>query len=241
MPVSGHTQEVRWRSPCTLRVARDRVYTIKTRTLNPPHPCLSISGDHIKEVDNVRLLGVTLDSKLTFEKHIRSLSSSIAQKTGLLRKCFRTFACDSTVIKSFYAFILPHFEYCAPVWMSAANCHLKLLDRALNSIKYISPALSLDLDHRRRVGALSIFFKVLNNRQHPLRSVLPEFFNPVRMTRFARNLNGLAINFMNVSTTQFSRCFLPSMITTWNKLPNEIVYSSNITSFKSHVNTFLKQ
>ena len=212
----------------------------RSRTLDPPHPPLHISGNRVKEVDNMRLLGVTLDPKLTFEKHIRLLSSSIAQKTGLLRKCFRTFACDATVIKSFYAFILPHFEYCAPVWMSAANSHLKLLDRALNSIKYISPALSLDLDLRRHVGALSLFFKIVNNTQHPLHKVLPDFLNPIRMTRFTRNLNGLAINSINANTTQFSRCFLPLMIKSWNTLPNEVVYSRNIFSFKSSVNNFLK-
>ena len=33
-----------------------------------------------------RLLGVTIDDKLTFEKHIRNIVSSIAQKTGLVRK-----------------------------------------------------------------------------------------------------------------------------------------------------------
>ena len=60
----------------------------RSRTVDPPHPSLVLAGVVIEEVDNMRLLGVTLDSKLTFEKHIRSLSSSIAQTTGLLRKCF---------------------------------------------------------------------------------------------------------------------------------------------------------
>ena len=87
----------------------------RSRTLNPPHPGLVVTDNVIEDVDSVRLLGVTFDSKLTFERHIRSVSSSIARKTGLLRKCFMTFACNSTVLKSFYAFILPQFEYCAPV------------------------------------------------------------------------------------------------------------------------------
>ena len=125
--------------------------------------------------------------------------------------------------------------------MSAANCHLKLLERALNSIKFISPALSLDLDHRRRVGALAMLFKVMNNTRHPMHSSLPEYFNPARLTRFALRLNDLARNFTNFNTTQFSRCFLPSMIKIWNYLPNEVVHSSDITSFKSQVNIFLKQ
>lgn len=227
-----------------MRLNANKTHSIvfsRSRTLDPPHPDLFLSGEEIEEVEDVRLLGVTLDSKLTFEKHIRSLSSAIAQKTGLLRKCFRTFACDSTVIKSFYAFILPHFEYCAPVWMSAANCHLKLLDRALNSIKFISPALSLDLDHRRQVGALSILFKVFNDTRHPMHLIMPEPFNPIRRTRFTLSLNDLARKIIHFNTTQFSRCFLPSMLKTWNSLPNEIVHSMDITSFKSQVNVFLKQ
>ena len=213
----------------------------RSRTLDPPHPCLYISDEQIDEVSSLRLLGVIFDSKLTFEKHIRSLSSSIAQKTGLLRKCFKTFGRDSTVIKSFYAFILPHFEYCAPVWMSAANSHLKLLDRALNSIKFISPELSLDLYHRRHVGALSVLFKVFNNNRHPLHSVLPEPFNPVRATRFALSLNDLAMNPMNACTMQFSRCFIPSLVKVWNHLPNEIAHSPNISIFKSRLNAHLLQ
>ena len=213
----------------------------RSRTLDPPHPRLFISGEEIEELDDIRLLGVTLDSRLTFEKHIRSVSSSIAQKTGLLRKCFKTFACESTVIKSFYAFILPHFENCTPVWMSAAGCHLKLLDRALNAIKFISPSISLDLGHRRQVGALSIFFKIYNNALHPLHSLLPEPLNPLRMTRFTLNLNDLAMKFMRSNTTQFSRCFIPSLINKWNFLPDEIVHSKDISTFKSRVNAFLTQ
>ena len=34
-------------------------------------------------------LGVMLDSKFTFERHIRSISSSVAQMIGLFRKYFR--------------------------------------------------------------------------------------------------------------------------------------------------------
>ena len=35
---------------------------------------------------NTKLLGVTIDDKLTFEKHIRNIASSIVQKTGLIRR-----------------------------------------------------------------------------------------------------------------------------------------------------------
>ena len=212
----------------------------RSRTLFPPHPALYISDVQIGEVGNLRLLGVTLDSKLTFESHLRSLSSSLAQKTGLLRKCYKTFSNDSVVIRSFFAFILPHFEYCSPVWFSAADCHLKLLDRALNSIKFIIPLLSVDIFHRRLVSALCMLFKIYNNNQHPLFFKLPEQFTPARATRYTLDLNNLAMRRITTSTIQFSRCFIPSLIKTWNRLPNDIVHSHDINTFKSKVNSFLK-
>lgn len=212
----------------------------RSRTILPPHPSIQLSGESVEDVLNLRLLGVSFDKKLTFEHHIRSLSSSIARKIGLLRKCYKTFNCDATLRKSFYAFILPHFEYCSPVWMSAADCHLNLLDRSLNSIRFILPDLPLDLAHRRRVGALSIFFKIFNNNQHPLHSFIPDQFVPARLTRYAINLNSLAMNRMNVSTAQYFRSFVPQMVELWNSLVEDVVRAPDITAFKTKVNAFLQ-
>ena len=100
----------------------------RSRAHDPPHPPLFLCGSPLKISCSLKLLGVLIDGKLTFEKHLRSVASSIAQKTGLLRKCFRALGNDDAVLKSFYAFILPCFEYCMPIWLSAAEYHLKLLD-----------------------------------------------------------------------------------------------------------------
>ena len=87
---------------------------------------------------SIKLLGALIDDKLTFEKHIHSVAASIAQKTGLIRKCVGALGNqDDAVLKSFYGFILPCFEYASPVWGSAADTHLRLLDRALNNIRFI--------------------------------------------------------------------------------------------------------
>ena len=47
-------------------------------------------GFDLKVSSSRKLLGVTLDDKLTFEKHVRNIASSIAQKTGFTHKCFKT-------------------------------------------------------------------------------------------------------------------------------------------------------
>ena len=56
------------------------------------------------------------DSKFTLEQHLRSVSSSAAQKIGLLRKFLKVFGDKSILQKCFNSFILPCLEYCLPVW-----------------------------------------------------------------------------------------------------------------------------
>ena len=81
----------------------------RSRTLNPRHPDLAIDNVSLSTSDSFKILGVTLDSKFTFEKHIRSLSSSIAQKIGILRKSFKIFGEQSILRNCFNSFILPIF------------------------------------------------------------------------------------------------------------------------------------
>ena len=41
---------------------------------------------------------------------------------------FKTFS-NGVVIRSLFVFTLSYFEYYFPVWISAADCYLKLFDR----------------------------------------------------------------------------------------------------------------
>ena len=123
------------------------------------------------------------DSKLTFEKDIRSISSSVAQKVDLLRKSFRIFGDHDVLLKYFNSFILPCSEYCSPVWSSAADSHLKLLDRNLQACKSLIPNLTISLQHRHFISSLSMLYKIFHNPSHPLHSELRNSFHPRRVTR----------------------------------------------------------
>ena len=45
----------------------------------------------LKESADLDILGVTFDSKMTFEKHLRSVSGAASQRLGILRKSWRVF------------------------------------------------------------------------------------------------------------------------------------------------------
>ena len=55
-------------------------------TMHPQSPPLTIGGTVLKESDDLVIFGVTFDSKMTFEKQLRSVSRAACQKLGVLRK-----------------------------------------------------------------------------------------------------------------------------------------------------------
>ena len=58
----------------------------RSYTMHPQSPQLTICRTVLKECDDLVMLGVTFDCKMTFEKHLRSVSRAASQRLGILRK-----------------------------------------------------------------------------------------------------------------------------------------------------------
>ena len=58
----------------------------RSRTIHPQHPDLLIDNVPLTTNTSFKILGVIFDNKFTFKTHFRSISKSVAQKIGLLRK-----------------------------------------------------------------------------------------------------------------------------------------------------------
>ena len=212
----------------------------RSRTPDPAWPDLVIDGQVLNLSDTMKILGVILDSKLIFKEHIDSMVSALSRQVGLLRKSLRTF--NSTVIakKCFYSFLLPSFEYCSPVWGSAADTHLKLLERIVRQVRILIPDLTIDLEHRRKVAAQCMFYKIYNNLRHPVRSLLPDPYVGNRNTRHNETFNRLALRPSRYKTEQFKRSFIPSCLRIWNSLPDSVVDIPKIQNFKVKVHSLLR-
>ena len=65
-----------WCDLCGMKLNASKTKTMivsRSRTMHPQSPPLTIDGTVLKESDYLDRLGVTFDSKLTFEKHLRSV------------------------------------------------------------------------------------------------------------------------------------------------------------------------
>ena len=98
----------------------------RTRTVHPQLTTLTLGGTVLKESDYVVILRVTFDVKMTFEKHLRCVSSASAQRLGIMRKSSQVFH-----DRSLWSFVLPVLELCLAMWCSPADSHRKLLDRVV--------------------------------------------------------------------------------------------------------------
>ena len=75
----------------------------------------------LKVSDDIDILGVTFNSKMTFEKHLCSVSRAATQSLGILKKSWQVFHDRMFIDRCFPGFVLPVLEYCSAVWCSALN------------------------------------------------------------------------------------------------------------------------
>ena len=145
-----------------------------------------LNGFSVEIVDRFKLLGCTIDNKLDFKHHYNNLKKNVLFKLYSIKNIF--FLSDSIRLHFFKTFLLPHFDYCASLFvyfsltlLNKINklynlCLFKLLKISVNNLTE-SEALSrlkpLNLlpFKCRLFYRFSLFsFKLLNNQ------ILPNIF-----------------------------------------------------------------
>ena len=87
---------------------------------------LIINGELIKSEETVKLLGIYLDYKLNFEKHISEICRKAASQLNVLKRLKSFVAFDEKTILV-QSFIYSNFDYCPLVWyFSSANSLQKI-------------------------------------------------------------------------------------------------------------------
>ena len=117
---------------CALWEMKKNESKTKTMRVSRKSP-MTQDGTVLKESADLVKFGVTFDAKTTLEKHLRTVSSAASQRLGIIRKSWRVFHNRPLFLRSLWSFVLLVFEYCSAVWCSAAESHLKLLDRIVRS------------------------------------------------------------------------------------------------------------
>ena len=90
---------------------------------------LNLNGSEIEISDSIKILGVTLDCKLSFREHITEQLKKAYSKATALRRIRRFIPID-VMIRLYKAFVLPHLEYCSPLFVGIGKVQSNRIDNA---------------------------------------------------------------------------------------------------------------
>ena len=87
-----------------------------SRTLKTvPHPSIKFNNNPLSLCPAQKHLGLVLDSKLTFNEHIKYILSNVNKSIGLLRK-FQPVHSRSSLLTIYKTFIRSYFDYADVVY-----------------------------------------------------------------------------------------------------------------------------
>ena len=142
--------------------------------------------------------------------------------------------------RCFWGSVLPVLEYCSAVWCSAADTHLKLLDRVVSCACFLAGVVLIcNFSHRRSVAMLCMLYKIRHNSMHPLCGALPVPYVPVRVTCGTLIAHRYTYAPPRYRTSQYRMTFIPLSVSLWNDLVEPVFDGVGLAGFKSMSNAFL--
>ena len=109
------------------------------------------------------------------------------------------------------------------MWCSAADTHLKLLDRVVSGACFLAGGvLNCNLSHRLSVAVLCLLYKIRCNPMPPLCGALPVPYVPARVTRGALIAHRYAYASPPCRTSQYCGTFIALSVSLWNDLVDPV-------------------
>ena len=76
---------------------------------------ISIDDKTINRDDHTKSVGLTIDAQLSWSKNVDEICKKASSAIGALKRV-RPFISTDVAVQIHNALILPHFDYCSPVW-----------------------------------------------------------------------------------------------------------------------------
>ena len=202
---------------------------------------LNINGETINSESSVKLLGVEIDNKLSFEKHISTLCKKAGNQLNAISRIqkYMGFKEKEVLLNSF---VYSNFNYCPLVWHFCSSKSLnkieKIQERALrilyndysSNYETILKQSSKSTMEVKRLRSLAIeIFKTINDKN-------PEYMNEIfHKTAFSTH-RPLDLQVNQNSTTKYGMKSLRSLGPhIWNSLPNNVKSETDYNKFKEFI------
>ena len=208
---------------------------------------LKISDAEIKCEEVVKLLGIDIDYKLSFDQHISILCRKAGQQLNVLKRLSPLLS-RLNKLTIFHTYILSKFNYCPLAWHVCNENNSrkleKIQERALrfvyedfdSSYEELLDKAKIPTLHVRRLRTMALeTFKILNNMSPPVLSNLVKLRDNSACNFRYNNI----LQVPRIRTTKFGKkSFSYAAAVLWNSFPDEFRKESNFNQFKALISNW---
>ena len=218
------------------------IFTNKPYDINALPP-LALDNECLENVSSFKYLGITLDSKLKYDEHIKSLCNNLSRMCGITFRLKRHFDLQSAK-NLYFACIYAFLTYCIGVWGGVIQCTTKterlnnLHIRAVNNLfaELCPPNTNifkhlklLTLNDIHRLYAAMQMFKVVRLNQCPTVQMNLNLTYPEH-NHDTRSRHNAILPFPRVEAIRSN--YVYQCIQVWNTIPEPIRNKTSISVFK---------
>ena len=213
-------------------------------------PIITLKGSIIKQVTNHKHLGLHFTENMKWSFHIDQSIKRVNKKLGLLRRHSHTLN-KKQRIDIYKTMIRPILEYGSTITDNCSVSDSLKLEKVQRTAALICTGAMRrtetkllfdflgweDLSDRGRIAKTVLFYKIVNNLT-PV--YLTENLNYNENVRYQlRTTNSKQIKSYYCRLTIYKNSFFPQCIKIWNSLPENLIQSENIFTFKKRIKEFL--
>ena len=198
-------------------------------------------------VDSIKDLGVTFDSDMSFKSHIYEKINMAYRMLGIINRNFKHVDKRSFVLL-YKSLVRSQLEYAQSVWSPFKGIFIKDLEKVqkratklvagCKSLSYVERLQRLKLPtlkYRRIRCDMIEAYKILSGKYDSL--VSPRLS---LSTNSRTRGNSLKLNVQRTKYDIRKYCFSVRISNVWNSLPDEVILSDSVNSFKNNLDKFCK-
>ena len=170
------------------------------RKLNNQSVSIKFKDTELENVDNIKYLGVILDSQLNWSYYISYLSNKISRSIGCIRR-IKYVLSSKQLTNLYHALILSYIDYCCTAWGNCSNTNLNKIQKLQNryarlvlNTDYTSSQCSMlttlnwqSVEQRIKYHKCLLVYKIQNN-------LSPNYLKPLSVTRLVPYNTRYAVN-----------------------------------------------
>ena len=216
------------------------------KNISVSHPNVFIENKQIKQVNECKTLGVTIDEHLSWKSNTEKICKKVTAGISAIRR-IKPFVDQDTLVLIDNAIIRPYFDYCCEVWDLFGETQSKRLQKLQNRAARIILNLSNDVHHtialhalgweplqtERKKAKAKMMHKVLN-KTGP-KSLTNLFSYKSEKTNYHLRHISSSLCLPKPRTNNMKKSFMYDGAHLWNSIPKEISESKSLSSFRNKI------